>query len=109
MTHHDVDYFEALSALQSDVGGDLVRQMAAFLCPAPIDVEATGVVQAECPEHTLVRTTQRNGSRPRLLTTKAGNIELRIPKLRKGSAFPSVLERRRRIDQALLSRGSNYN
>ena len=60
-------------------------------------------VRSERHERTLSRTTQRNGSRPRLLTTKAGDVELKIPKLRKGSFFPSVLERRRRIDQALYA------
>ena len=47
--------------------------------------------------------TQRNGHRPRALTTKAGDVELRIPKLRKGSFFPVILEPRRRIDQALYA------
>jgi len=51
----------------------------------------------------VTRTTRRNGSRPRTLTTKAGDVGLKIPKLRKGSFFPSVLERRRRIDQALYA------
>ena len=68
-----------------------------------IDAEATEVIQAERHERILSRTTQRNGTRPRLLTTKAGDVELKIPKLRKGSFFPSVLERRRRIDQALYA------
>jgi len=103
MTHHDFDLSEVLSALQSDESGDLVRQMVAFLYQALIDVEATEVVQAERRERTLARTTQRNGSRPRLVSTKAGDVELKIPKLRKGSFFPSVLERRRRIDQALYA------
>ncbi|WP_415806894.1 transposase, partial [Mycobacterium avium] len=39
---------------------------------------------------------QRNGSRPRTLSTIAGDLELRIPKLRSGSFFPALLERRRR-------------
>ncbi len=48
------------------------------------------------------RVTERNGSRPRLLTTHAGNVQLTIPKLRAGSFFPSILSpRRRMIDQAL--------
>ena len=101
MTHHDFDLSEVLSALQSDESGDLVRQMISFLYQALIDAEATEVVQAERHERSLARTTQRNG--PRLLTTKAGDVELKIPKLRKGSFFPSVLERRRRIDQALYA------
>jgi putative transposase len=47
--------------------------------------------------------TQRNGYRDRLLTTAAGDVELRIPKLRTGSFFPSLLERRRLIDQAIAA------
>jgi hypothetical protein len=45
----------------------------------------------------------RNGRRPRVLTTTAGDLELRIPKLRTDSFFPSLLERRRRVDQALFA------
>ena len=54
-------------------------------------------------ERTDARTGQRNGSRPRTLTTTAGDLELRIPELRAGSFFPSLLDRRRRIDQALFA------
>jgi putative transposase len=46
------------------------------------------------------RTAERNGHRSRVLTTKAGDVDLAIPKLRRGSFFPSILEPRRRIDQA---------
>ena len=45
----------------------------------------------------------RNGSRPRTFSTTAGDLELRIPKLRAGSLFRSLLERRQRIDQALFA------
>ena len=103
VTHNDFDLSAVLEQLRSDESGDLVREMVAFIYQALIDIEATEVVQAERHERTLSRTTQRNGSRPRLLTTKAGDVELKIPKLRKGSFFPSVLERRRRIDQALYA------
>ena len=103
MTHNDFDLSEVLDQLKSDESGDLVRQMVYFLYQLLIDAEATDVVQAERHERTLSRTTHRNGSRPRLLSTKAGDLELKIPKLRKGSFFPSVLERRRRIDQALYA------
>ncbi len=103
MTHNDFDLSEVLEQLQSDESGDLVRQMVTFLYQALIDAEATEVIQADRHERSLTRTTQRNGSRPRLLTTKAGDVGLKIPKLRKGSFFPSVLERRRRIDQALYA------
>ena len=103
MAHNDFDLSEVLEQLQSDESGDLVRQMVTFLYQALIDAEATEVIQAERHERSLTRTTQRNGSRPRLLTTKAGDVGLKIPKLRKGSFFPSVFERRRRIDQALYA------
>jgi putative transposase len=103
MTHHDFDLSEVLEQLQSDESGDLVSQMVTLLYQALIDAEATEVIQAERHERSLTRTTQRNGSRPRLLTTKAGDVGLKLPKLRKGSFVPSVLERRRRIDQALYA------
>ena len=70
---------------------------------ALIEAEATAVIGAEPHERTETRTNQRNGHRPRLLSTKAGDVELAIPKLRRGSFFPSVLERRRRIDRALFA------
>ena len=103
VTHNDFDLSEVLEQLKGDESGDLVRQMVTFLYQALIDAEATDVVKAERHERSLARTNQRNGSRPRLLTTKAGDVELKIPKLRKGAFFPSVLERRRRIDQALYA------
>ena len=68
-----------------------------------IEVEAAERVGAERYERSDTRTTERNGSRPRLLATQAGDVELKIPKLRKGSFFPSILEPRRRIDQALYA------
>jgi putative transposase len=52
---------------------------------------------------TVSRTNQRNGSRPRTISTTAGDLELRIPKLRSGSSFPALLERRRRVDQCLFA------
>src|SRR5918995_1431817 len=70
---------------------------------ALIEAELTAVIGAGPHERTDARTAQRNGSRPRTLTTTAGDLELRIPKLRAGSFFPSLLERRRRIDQALFA------
>ena len=66
-----------------------------------IDAEPTTVIGAEPHERTDSRVTQRNGGRPRSLSTPAGDIELRIPKLRVGSFFPSLLEPRRRVDRAL--------
>ena len=52
-------------------------------------------------ERSDARVAERNGHRPRLLANQAGDAELKIPKLRTGSFFPSLLEPRRRIDRAL--------
>jgi putative transposase len=92
-----------LDALDHHPEPDLIREMVRFLFQALIDAEATEYIGAEPHERSITRTTRRNGSRPRTLTTKAGDVELKIPKLRRGSFFPSVLERRRRIDQALYA------
>src|SRR5689334_11775659 len=67
------------------------------------ETELTSVIGAAPLERTEDRTAQRNGHRARVLTTRAGDLELRIPKLRTGSFFPALLERRRRVDQALFA------
>jgi putative transposase len=61
------------------------------------------VIGALPHQRTDTRTGQRNGHRPRTITTTAGDLELRIPRLRAGSFFPSLLERRRRVDQSLFA------
>jgi transposase-like protein len=68
-----------------------------------IEVDVTEQIGAGRYERTESRTTQRNGSRAKLISTQAGDVELAIPKLRQGSFFPVILERRRRIDQALYA------
>jgi putative transposase len=94
---------EVLEAMQAAGVEDRVRTAAQTIYQALIDAELTAVIGAGPWERTDQRTTQRNGSRPRTLTTTAGDLELRIPKLRVGSFFPSLLERRRRVDQALFA------
>ena len=94
---------EVLEAMQAAGVEDRVRTAAQTIYQALIDAELTAVIGAGPWERTADRTAQRNGSRPRTLTTTAGDLELRIPKLRAGSFFPSLLERRRRVDQALFA------
>jgi transposase-like protein len=94
---------EVLEAMQAAGVDDRVRLAAQTIYQALIDAELTSVIGAGPWERSLERTAQRNGSRPRVLTTTAGDLELRIPKLRAGSFFPSLLERRRRVDQALFA------
>lgn len=99
----DTDLNELLTAIRAGGDIDVVRQGVALMLQALIDAEATARIGAERFERTDTRTTQRNGTRDRLLSTKAGDVELKIPKLRQGSFFPSILERRRRIDRALFA------
>ena len=94
---------EMLDAFRAGEGVDLIRDAVQLVLQELIEVEATERIGAAPYERTDTRTTERNGSRPRLLATQAGDVELRIPKLRKGSFFPSILEPRRRIDQALYA------
>jgi transposase-like protein len=101
MTQHQFDPTTLLDALEETPNLDLVREMVRFLYQALIDAESTEQIGAERHERAITRTTRRNGSRSKKLTTKTGDVDLVIPKLRKGSYFPSFLERRRRIDQAL--------
>jgi transposase-like protein len=92
---------DLLDALRSGGDLDFLREAMQLVLQALIDLEATQVIGAERYERSTTRTTHRNGSRARLLSTKAGDVDLQIPKLRNGSFFPSLLEPRRRIDRAL--------
>ncbi len=104
MALHESALSELVVALRTRDGGvDLVRQLAQWLAQELIESEATEVIGAGPYERVEGRLTERNGHRTRTLTTKAGDLELAIPKLRKGSFFPSILEPRRRIDQALYA------
>jgi transposase-like protein len=94
---------ELLDAIKEADVADRVRESAATIYQALIEAELTSVIGAEPHERTDARTGQRNGHRPRTFSTTAGDLELRIPKLRTGSFFPSLLERRRRVDQALYA------
>jgi putative transposase len=94
---------ELLDALTTGEGTDLVRELAQWALQQLIEVEATAKIGADPWARTDGRTTHRNGHRPRVLSTKAGDLQVGIPKLRKGSFFPELLEPRRRIDQALYA------
>ena len=94
---------ELLDAFRAGDGVDLVRESVHMVMQELIEAEATERIGAGRYERSEDRITERNGSRPRLVTTQAGDVQLRIPKLRKGSFFPSILEPRRRIDRALYA------
>ena len=103
MTLTQSDVTELLDAIRAGGDIDVIRKGVELVLQALIDTEAAEQIGAERFERTETRTNQRNGTRDRLLSTKAGDVELKIQKLRKGSFFPSILERRRRIDRALFS------
>ena len=94
---------DLLEAFRAGEGVDLVRESVRIVLQELIDTEAAAVIGADPYELSPERTTERNGVRLRELMTKGGTVEVGIPKLRKGSFFPSVLEPRRRIDQALYA------
>jgi putative transposase len=94
---------DVLDALKAADVGDRVRAAAETIYQALIEAELTDHIGAAVHERADTRTAQRNGHRTRTLSTTAGDLELRIPKLRTGSFFPSLLERRRRVDQALFA------
>lgn len=92
---------ELLDALRAGDGVNLIRDAVRLVMQELIELEATEMIGAARYERSDGRTNERNGHRPRLLSTQAGDIELKIPKLSHGSFFPSLLAPRRRIDQAL--------
>jgi len=82
---------------------DLLREMISFAAERLMDMEVSGLTNAAYGEKTLDRLVQRNGYRERTWETRAGSVELRIPKLRKGSYFPFFLEPRRLAEKALTA------
>ena len=92
---------DMVDALKSADGGELMRRMLAMMLQELIDAEATSVIGAGPHERSADRTTQRNGTRDKLVTTGVGDVTVRIPKTRTGSFFPALLAPRRRIDVAL--------
>jgi len=90
---------ETLAAASPDVLREMIREFAQRMMDADVEVRCN----AAYGEVTTDRVNSRNGYRRREWDTRAGTIELAIPKLRQGSYFPSFLEHRRRAERALAS------
>jgi putative transposase len=94
---------QVVDKLMGSEHADVVRESVAWVVAELMEAEVAGQIGAELGEIAPDRVTQRNGYRPRAWQTRAGEIELAIPKLRAGSYFPSFLEPRKRSEQALVA------
>jgi transposase-like protein len=100
---HRMTADEVVSQLLSEEHADFLRESLRWMVAQLMEAEVSELVGAAHGERTPDRATHRNGYRPRRWDTRAGELELQIPKLRRGSYFPSFLEPRRRSEQALLN------
>ena len=92
-----------LELVEKQADGDLVREMLAFAADRIMEAEVEARTGAAKGSRSPLREVQRNGYRDRDWDTRAGRIALEIPKLRKGSYFPSFLEPRRTAEKALVA------
>ena len=97
------DMMNLRALLEKSADADLLREMIGFAAQRLMELDVEGLTGAAHGARDLDRINQRNGYRDRLWETRAGAVELRIPKLRKGSYFPGFLEPRRLAEKALTA------
>jgi putative transposase len=103
MPKQQFDASSLAALLDGSSAGELIPELARYGLQQLIELEASAAVGADRHERSEERTNYRNGYRPRTLTTQVGDLALQIPKLRAGSFLPTILEPRRRVDQALYA------
>ena len=101
MTNPTIALLEYLRKLDLDLDGDVLREMARVLTQKVMEMEVEQQIGARRYERAPERRTQRNGYREREWHTRVGENLLRVPKVREGIHFPSLLEPRRREERAL--------
>src|SRR5689334_12975766 len=95
---------EVVKRVLRDEHADVIRESVRVVAQEMMEAEVSELIGAEHGERRPEdRVTHRNGYRPRRWDTRAGEIELLIPKLRRGSYFPGFLQPRKRSEQALVS------
>src|SRR3954453_872907 len=97
------DMMSLQALLEKSSDADLLREMIGFAAHRLMELEVENLTGAALGERSADRITHRNGYRERDWETRAGTVELRIPKLRKGSYFPGFLEPRRMAEKALTA------
>jgi len=97
------DRMALIEALQKADDGNFLRSLAETVLQILMEADVEGMIGAGRYERSGERSTWRNGYRDRTLDTRLGQLNLRIPKLRTGSYFPSFLEARKTTEKALVS------
>ena len=103
MAKDRMDVLELLRKRLGEGDVDFLREALTVLVQALMEAEVTARIGAAHGERSPERSTYRNGYRDRAWDTRVGTVGLRIPKLREGTYFPSLLEPRRRSERALLA------
>ena len=98
-----IDRMTLKALVEKGSDDDLLREMMSYVANRMMDLEVESLTGAAHGERTPTRTNHRNGYRERAWETRAGTIDLEIPKLRKGSYFPAFLEPRRASEKALTA------
>src|SRR5262245_66667840 len=97
------DMMDLRALVEKTPDADLLREMIGFAAHRLMELEVEGLTGAGYGEKNQERLVQRNVYRDRSWETRAGTVELRIPKLRKGSYFPGFLDPRRMAEKALTA------
>jgi transposase-like protein len=98
-----IDRMDLMALIEKGADADFLREMIEVILNRLMEMEVEGLTGAAHGERSVTRVNQRNGYRERAWETRVGTVDLAIPKLRKGSYFPTFLEPRRASEKALTA------